>query len=74
MDSTHKRINANKLASMLVCLKNTLSGVLNPKNTGHYNNRGYTNHVLRKYKAAIEDYSKAIELNPQDAIAYYNQG
>ena len=26
------------------------------------------------YAGAIEDYTKAIELDPKDAVAYYNRG
>ena len=36
--------------------------------------RGNANTNLGKYKEAIENYDKAIELNPQYADAYYNRG
>jgi len=29
---------------------------------------------INRYEQAIEDFSKAIELNPNDAVAYYNRG
>jgi len=39
-----------------------------------YNNRGTTYDGLKKHEKAIEDYNKAIALNPEDAMAYYNRG
>jgi len=39
-----------------------------------YNNRGNAYSELKQYEEAIEDYSKAIELNPNDAEAYNNRG
>jgi len=39
-----------------------------------YSNRGIAYAKLNKYEQAIEDFSKAIELNPDDAEAYYNRG
>ena len=34
--------------------------------------RGLANYNLGKYDRAIEDYSKAIKLDPEQAVAYYN--
>jgi tetratricopeptide (TPR) repeat protein len=39
-----------------------------------YNNRGISKHDLQDYRGAIADYSKAIELDPNDAGAYINRG
>ena len=39
-----------------------------------YNNRGNAYLSLDKYQQAIEDYNKAVELNPEYALAYYNRG
>ena len=40
----------------------------------HYLNRGVTKYRLRDYQGAIADYTRAIEINPQYADAYYNRG
>lgn len=37
-------------------------------------NKGYDYDVKEDYDNAIHAYSKAIELNPEDADAYYNRG
>ncbi|MCW7080625.1 MAG: tetratricopeptide repeat protein [Candidatus Methanospirare jalkutatii] len=39
-----------------------------------YNNRGVAYAKLGEHKRAIEDYDKAIKLNPEDAEAYYGRG
>ena len=42
---------------------------LDPENANAYINRGFSKHNLEDYKGAIEDYTKAIELDPNDALA-----
>ena len=37
-------------------------------------NRGSAKVSLKDYYGAISDYTKAIEINPNDAKAYYNRG
>ena len=39
-----------------------------------YVKRGTLNTNLGKYKEAVEDYNKAVELNPNDAMLFYNRG
>lgn len=39
-----------------------------------YNNRGLAYYDLGQYTQAISDYTKAIELNPKDAVAYNSRG
>ncbi|MCP4415939.1 MAG: tetratricopeptide repeat protein, partial [Chloroflexi bacterium] len=39
-----------------------------------YNNRGITYHDQGKFDLALADYSQAINLNPEDASAFYNRG
>ncbi|BAZ08691.1 serine/threonine protein kinase [Calothrix sp. NIES-4071] len=39
-----------------------------------YNNRGLEKYNKKDYRGAIEDYSQAIKINPNYAIAYYNRG
>ncbi len=41
---------------------------------GAYNNRGLAKHDLQRYEEAIEDYDKAIELQPKLANAWFNRG
>ncbi len=41
---------------------------------GFYNNRGTTYFNMEDYQAALADYTRAIELNPQFAAAYWNRG
>ena len=36
-------------------------------------NRGFAKHQAKDYKTAISEYSKAIEVNPNDTNAYYNR-
>jgi tetratricopeptide (TPR) repeat protein len=39
-----------------------------------YNNRGISYHYTRRYDGALQDFSKAIELDRDYANAYYNRG
>ena len=39
-----------------------------------YFNSGYDKAEAKDYYGAISDYNKAIELDPNDAAAYYNRG
>ncbi|MGB0931879.1 MAG: caspase family protein [Chitinophagales bacterium] len=39
-----------------------------------YNYRGKSYQILKKNNKAIDDYHKAIELNPNNATAYFNRG
>ena len=39
-----------------------------------YFKRGISKNSLQDYKGAIEDYSEAIRLKPDYAVAYYNRG
>ena len=41
---------------------------------GDYNDRGLTYHFLKRYHKATEDYTRAIEMDPEDVLAYYNRG
>jgi tetratricopeptide (TPR) repeat protein len=39
-----------------------------------YNNRGWANYKLFQYDKAIDDFTKAIEIDPAYALAIYNRG
>jgi tetratricopeptide (TPR) repeat protein len=39
-----------------------------------YIDKGNSKANLQDYRGAIEDYSKAIQLNPNDSMPYYNRG
>ena len=39
-----------------------------------YFDRGYDKAESKDYYGAISDYTKAIELDPNEAVAYYNRG
>ena len=45
-----------------------------PAEAEAYFNRGNTYLATGQYDQAIADYTKALELNPQDALAYNNRG
>jgi lipoprotein NlpI len=45
-----------------------------PKNAQAYNNRGLSRLKTQNYHGAIEDYTKAIELNPTCDTAYNRRG
>jgi tetratricopeptide (TPR) repeat protein len=47
---------------------------LQQNNASYYNKRGLAYYYLNDYKSAIEDYGKAIRLNPKFYLAYYNRG
>ncbi|XP_046990853.1 uncharacterized protein LOC124595963 isoform X3 [Schistocerca americana] len=39
-----------------------------------YNNRGHIRYLQVNFDGAIEDYDKAIAIDPDLAVAYYNRG
>jgi protein O-mannosyl-transferase len=45
-----------------------------PKTFMAYNNRGSAKHKLGDFQGALEDYNRAIEINPLDQRFYYNRG
>ena len=47
---------------------------LDKKAPESYNNRGYVEQMNKKYDKAIRYYQKAVALNPNDAVFYYNMG
>ena len=54
-----------KLTTQALRLRSSIKG---------YFLRAYAKHDIKDYQGAIADYSKAIEINPQDVLAYNNRG
>src|SRR5271154_2819313 len=53
----------------------TLPGVVfSPQTAEDYVNQGNAERNKREWDAAIDDFTKAIQLNPNYAEAYYNRG
>ena len=50
-----------------------ITGCTNPLGI-HYYNQGVEKYKADNYQGSIDDYTKAIEINPQDADAFYNRG
>ena len=48
--------------------------MLDSKNSKVYLNRAISYHYLKKYEAAIADFSKAISFNPGLTEAYFGRG
>jgi len=47
---------------------------LNPHYAHPYYNRGLVEAKLENYQAAMQDFSKSLEFEPQDPDAYYERG
>jgi tetratricopeptide (TPR) repeat protein len=48
--------------------------MINSNDADAYYNSGLTYYESGQYHKAIDDYTKAIELNPEDAKAYVGRG
>jgi len=59
-------------AAVIFCL--LASTVAHAEIAEDYFYSGNTKYELKDYKGALQDYNKAIELNPNYALAYYNRG
>lgn len=62
------------LGTFLVIISYLLPSLTNSPNSETYFNRGYECSKKKDYDCAVDNYTKAIELNPQYADAYYNRG
>jgi tetratricopeptide (TPR) repeat protein len=67
-------LNAQNFDSYLQAVKLYSAAITLMPHFGFYNNRGTTYHNLQNYPAALADYTRAIELDPQFAAAYHNRG
>ena len=63
----------SSLTAAIVIGTSLMTGCTNPLET-QYLNQGVEKHKAGNYQGAIDDWSKAIEINPQNAIAYNNRG
>ena len=63
----------SSLTAAIVIGTSLMTGCTNPFET-QYLNQGVEKHKAGNYQGAIDDWSKAIEINPQNAIAYNNRG
>jgi tetratricopeptide (TPR) repeat protein len=60
--------------SVLIAIAFLVSGLAYGQTADEYFNRAFDKANLEDDRGAIDDYSKAIELNPNDTMAYYNRG
>jgi len=63
----------SSLTAAIVIGTSLLTGCTNPLATQYFK-QGVEKYEAGNYQGAISNWSKAIEINPQDAIAYYNRG
>jgi tetratricopeptide (TPR) repeat protein len=56
------------MKSILIAIVLLVSGLANGQTTEEYFNRAIEKEKLEDYRGAIADYTKAIELNPNDAV------
>ena len=63
----------SSLTAAIVIGTSLMTGCTNPLATQYFK-QGVEKYEAGNYQGAISNWSKAIEINPQDAIAYYNRG
>ena len=59
--------------SVLALGSSLITGCTNPSATQYFN-QGVEKYEAGNYQGAINDFTKALEINPQNADAYYNRG
>lgn len=47
---------------------------LNPHHCRAYYNRAFSHDRLNHFEAAIDDYTRALQIEPMNATAYHNRG
>ena len=65
MKNKKKYVSANEVINKKV--------VLNPNSAEEYNSRGLVKSNLKDHRGAMEDYTRAIEIDPQYSSAYHNR-
>ena len=63
----------SSLTAAIVIGTSLITGCTNPLATQYFK-QGVEKYEAGNYQGAISDWSKAIEINPQDAVFYYNRG
>ena len=63
----------SSLTAAIVIGTSLMTGCTNPLATQYFK-QGVEKYEAGNYQEAISDWSKAIEINPQDADLYYNRG
>lgn len=59
---------------LLFCFSSCFAAADNKKEAEFYFNQSLSKFLLKDYVGAIQDFSKAFELNPKNVEAYYNRG
>jgi len=62
------------IAFLLLCFSIACFNTVNAQTADDYINRGIAKNDLKDYRGAIQDYNKAIEINPKIAQVYYFRG
>lgn len=68
------RADAGDLQGAVADLTQSIKLSIAPEDYRAYNNRGMLRDKLKDYQGAIKDYTKAISINPNEALSYSNRG
>ena len=66
-------LKSGKYENIIDNLRKTIE-LLDLKDSSAYCNRGYIYLQMNQYQKALDDYNKAIELDPNNSTAYHNRG
>ena len=68
-----QKFNISLYKDVIEIINNFLNDFSNCLDSEIYYIRGFAHQELKLYKNAIEDYNKAIELNPDNELDYHNR-